>query len=61
MSTFISLLRAHHDALMTASHAPVSPDMKRAIAAMESCQTEAAGWSQWYCRHCHHHDRLCMS
>ncbi|WP_344965669.1 IS91 family transposase, partial [Oceanisphaera sediminis] len=61
MSTFISLLRAHHDALMTASHAPVSPDMKRAIAAMECCQTEAAGWSQWYCRHCHHHDQSPLS
>ncbi|WP_299691455.1 transposase [uncultured Vibrio sp.] len=66
MSTFIELLRTHHDELerylhQQAMNAPVKNDIRSAIQAMLRCKTEQQGRSQWYCAHCRHDDRLPLS
>ncbi len=61
MSPFISLLTAHYDELLLTYRQRLSPDMRRAISAMCLCKTDAAGLSQWYCKHCHSNDRLPLS
>ncbi|MDX2319261.1 MAG: hypothetical protein QNK26_01555 [Moritella sp.] len=54
MSTFIDLLRIHHDEFEHQFGNQLSHDSRRAIYAMLSC-------SQWYCEHCQHDDRLPLS
>lgn len=61
MSTFIDLLRQHHQALETQYSSQLSPDMHRAIFAMLSCKTGQQGKSLWVCSSCEHHDSQALS
>jgi hypothetical protein len=61
MSTFIDLLRIHHDEFERQFGNQLSHDSRRAIYAMLSCKTGNQGCSQWYCFHCQHDDRLPLS
>ena len=61
MSTFIDLLRQYRHELEVQYGSRFSNDIRRAITAMLQCKTEKQGLSQWYCSHCHHHDRLALS
>jgi hypothetical protein len=61
MSTFIDLLRQHHQALETQYSVKLSPDMHRAIYAMLVCKTAQQRQSLWACDHCQHHDRTPLS
>jgi len=58
MSTFIDLLRIHHDEFEQQFGNHLSHESRRAIYAMLSCKTSNRGCSQWYCGHCQHDDRL---
>ena len=51
MSTFIDLLRIHHDEFERQFGNQLSHDSRRA---MLSCKTGLQGCSQWGCRHCQH-------
>ena len=61
MSTFIALLRQHHQALNTEYSSQLSPDMRQAISAMLSCKTAQQGKSLWTCSSCNHHDSQALS
>ena len=61
MSTFIDLLRIHHDEFERQFGNQLSHDSRRAIYAMLSCKTAQQGRSQWYCFHCQHDDRQPLS
>ncbi|SGY94456.1 Transposase, partial [Moritella viscosa] len=61
MSTFIDLLRQHHDEFERQFGNQLSHESRRAIYAMLSCKTSNRGCSQWYCGHCQHDDRLPLS
>ncbi|KXO09181.1 transposase [Moritella sp. JT01] len=61
MSTFIDLLRQHHDEFEWQFGNQLSHDSRRAIYAMLSCKTGQQGRSQWYCSHCQHDERLPLS
>ncbi|NQZ50720.1 MAG: transposase zinc-binding domain-containing protein, partial [Moritella sp.] len=61
MSTFIDLLRIHHDQFERQFGNQLSHDSRRAIYAMLSCKTSNQGCSQWVCSHCQHDDRLPLS
>ena len=61
MSTFIALLRQHHQALETQYSSQLSNDMRRAIYAMLMCKTAQQHQSLWACDHCEHHDRTPLS
>ena len=52
MSTFIDLLRQHHDEFERQFGNQLSHDSRRAIYAMLSCKTGQQGRSQWVCSHC---------
>jgi hypothetical protein len=61
MSTFIDLLRQHHQALETQYSSQLSNDMRRAIYAMLMCKTAQQRQSLWACNHCEHHERTPLS
>nr|SHO11619.1 Hypothetical transposase [Moritella viscosa] len=61
MSTFIDLLRIHHDEFEQQFGNQLSHESRRAIYAMLSCKTSNQGCSQWFCKHCNHDDRLPLS
>ena len=61
MSSFIDLLRIHHDEFEQQFGNQLSHESRRAIYAMLSCKTSNQGCSQWYCGHCQHDDRLPLS
>ena len=61
MSTFIALLRQHHQALETQYSSQLSHDMRQAIFAMLSCKTGQQGKSLWACSSCEHHDSQALS
>jgi hypothetical protein len=61
MSTFIELLRQHHQALETEYSSQLSHDMKKAIYAMLTCKTNKQGKSLWACSSCEHHDSQALS
>ena len=61
MSTFIELLRQHHQALEAHYSATLSNDMRKAIYAMLACKTPQQRQSLWACTHCEHHDRTPLS
>ena len=61
MSTFIDLLRQHHQALETEYSAQLSHDMRHAIYAMLACKTAQQRQSLWACAHCEHYDRTPLS
>ena len=61
MSTFIDLLRQHHQALETQYSSQLSHDMHKAIYAMLSCKTGQQGKSLWACSSCEHHDSQALS
>jgi hypothetical protein len=61
MSTFIELLRQHHQALETECGNQLSHDMRQAIRAMLMCKTTQQRQSLWQCSHCHHHDSTPLS
>lgn len=61
MSTFIDLLRQHHQALETQYSRDLSPDMRKAIYAMLMCKTPQQRQVLWACQHCQHHDRSPLS
>jgi hypothetical protein len=61
MSTFIDLLRQHHQALETQYSVKLTPDMRHAIFAMLSCKTAQQGKSLWACSSCEHHDSQALS
>lgn len=61
MSTFIDLLRQHHQALTTEYSVKLTHNMRNAIYAMLSCKTGQQGKSLWTCSSCQHHDRTPLS
>lgn len=61
MSTFIHLLRQHHQALETKYSSQLTHDMRNAIFAMLSCKTQQQGKSVWACTSCEHHDSQALS
>ena len=61
MSTFIDLLRQHHQALVTEYSNQLSNDMRKAIYAMLVCKTAQQRQSLWACNHCSHHDQTPLS
>ena len=61
MSTFIDLLRQHHQALATEYSAKLSNNMHKAIDAMLSCKTSLQRQSLWACDQCEHHDQTPLS
>ena len=61
MSTFIDLLRQHHQALMVEYSSQLSFDMRKAIYAMLKCKTSQQQQSILTCDHCEHHDRTPLS
>ena len=61
MSTFVDLLRQHHQALETEYSRELSPDIRRAMYAMMMCKTPQQRQSLWACEHCQHHDRSPLS
>ena len=61
MSTFIELLRQHHQALETQYSSQLSHDMSKAIFAMLKCKPEQQGKSLWTCSSCEHHDSQALS
>lgn len=61
MSTFIALLRQHHQALETQYSRQLSHDMRQAIFAMLSCKTGQQGQSLWACSACEHHESQALS
>ena len=61
MSTFIDILKQHHDDFLDAYQRKLSHESKRAIDAMLRCRTVQQGCSQWFCQHCQHDDRIPMS
>ena len=61
MSTFIELLRQHHQNLETEYSAQLSPDMRQAMYAMLRCKTATQRQSLWACNHCEHHDSTPLS
>ena len=61
MSTFIALLRQHHQALNTQYSSQLSPDMRQAMFAMLSYKTTQHGQSLWTCSSCEHHDSQALS
>lgn len=61
MSTFIELLRQYRHQLEHKYSHRLNGDIRQTISAMLRCKTEKQGLSQWYCSHCHHHDRLALS
>ena len=61
MSTFIALLRQHHQALETQYSSQLSHDMRQAIFAMLSCKTGQQGKALWACSSCEHHDSQALS
>ena len=61
MSTFIDLLRQHHQALETQYSSQLSNDIRKAIYAMLMCKTAQQHQSLWACDHCEHHDRTPLS
>tara|TARA_B110001454_G_scaffold76346_1_gene73931 strand:+ start:275 stop:1336 length:1062 start_codon:yes stop_codon:yes gene_type:complete len=61
MSTFIDLLRQHHQALETQYSAKLTHDMRKAIYAMLMCKTAEQRQSLWACSHCEHNDRTPLS
>jgi len=54
MNQFIELLRQHQQAFETQYSNQLNQDMRRAIYAMLSCQTEQQRKTSWCCDHCHH-------
>jgi len=61
ISTFIDLLRQHHQALETQYSVKLTNDMRNAIYAMLVCKTSQQRQSLWACNHCEHHDRTPLS
>ncbi len=61
MSTFIELLRQHHQALETQYSVKLSPDMRKAIFAMLRCKTAQQRQSLWACDQCQYHDSTPLS
>ncbi|MDO7085591.1 transposase [Pseudocolwellia sp. AS88] len=61
MSTFIDLLRQHHQALDTQYNHQLTSDMRKAIYAMLMCKTPQQRQSLWVCNTCEHHDRTPLS
>lgn len=61
MSTFIDLLRQHHQALEIEYSSQLSNDMRKAIYAMLVCKTAEQRQSLWTCDHCKHNDRMPLS
>ena len=61
MSTFIDLLRQHHQALDTEYSVKLSNDMRKAIYAMLVCKTTQQRQSLWACHHCSHHEQTPLS
>lgn len=61
MSTFIDLLRQHHQALDTEYSVKLSNDMRKAIYAMLVCKTAKQRQSLWACHHCSHHEQTPLS
>jgi len=61
VSTFIALLRLHHQALETQYSTQLTPDERRAIYAMLVCKTAQQRQSLWHCNHCQHHDSTPLS
>jgi len=61
MSTFIDLLRQHHQALETEYSHQLSKCMRHAIFSMLVCKTEQQGKSLWDCSSCAYHDRQPLS
>lgn len=61
MSTFIDLLRQHHQALETEFGNQLSYNMRKAIRAMLMCKTAQQRQSLWQCSHCEHHDLTPLS
>ncbi len=61
MSTFIDLLRQHHQALDTQYSRQLTSDMRNAIYAMLMCKTPQQRQSLWACNQCEHHDRTPLS
>nr|WP_157465846.1 hypothetical protein [Colwellia sp. TT2012] len=56
MSTFIDLLRQHHQALEIQYSAKLSHDMRKAIYAMLLCKTVQQRQSLWVCNMCYPKD-----
>ncbi|PCI61188.1 MAG: IS91 family transposase [Gammaproteobacteria bacterium] len=61
MSTFIDLLRQHHQALETQYSVKLSHDIRKAIYAMLLCKTAQQRQSLWACDACEYHDRTPLS
>jgi len=61
MSTFIELLRQHHQALETQYSPQLSNDMRKAIYAMLVCKTAEQRQSLWTCDKCEYHDQTPLS
>jgi hypothetical protein len=61
MSTFIELLRLHHQTLEGEYSSRLSSDMRKAIFAMLACKTPQQRQSLWACNHCAYHDSTPLS